>query len=116
MVGWLPSASGIGDGDFRALRRLHLLAQSHRVLAFVLRPARHAQAPSPAVLRLALASAGAQLQVTLLKRRGRPLLEPVTLALRPAHWESARVDTDPLLPRTEPLTSDAPQALDELLA
>jgi hypothetical protein len=68
------------------------------------------------VLRLALASAGAQLQVTLLKRRGRPLLEPVTLALRPAHWESARVDTDPLLPRTEPLTSDAPQALDELLA
>jgi cell division inhibitor SulA len=116
VVGWLPSASGIGDGDFRALRRLHLLAQSHRALAFVLRPARHAQAPSPAVLRLALASAGAQLQVTLLKRRGRPLLEPVTLALRPAHWESARVDTDPLLPRTEPLTSDAPQALDELLA
>ena len=37
VVGWLPSASGTGDGDFRALRRLHLLAQRHQALAFVLR-------------------------------------------------------------------------------
>jgi hypothetical protein len=114
VVGWLPHAGG--DGDFRALRRLHLLAQRHQALAFVLRSTRQAQAPSPAVLRLALASRGAQLQVTLLKRRGRPLLEPITLALRPAHWESARVDTDPLLSRTEAAASDAPRALDELLA
>ena len=61
VVGWLPSASGTGDGDFRALRRLHLLAQRHQALAFVLRTTRHAQAPSPAVLRLLLASAGTQL-------------------------------------------------------
>jgi hypothetical protein len=114
VVGWLPHASG--DGDFRALRRLHLLAQRHQALAFVLRSTRQAQAPSPAVLRLALASCGAQLQVTLLKRRGRPLLDPIALALRPAHWESARVDTDPLLPRTEAAAPDAPHALDELLA
>ncbi|HQR77303.1 MAG TPA: translesion DNA synthesis-associated protein ImuA [Burkholderiaceae bacterium] len=115
VVGWLPAASG--DGDFRALRRLHLLAQRHQALAFVLRPARQAQAPSPAVLRLHLASAGAQLEVTLLKRRGRPLLEPVTLALRPAHWESARVDAD-TAPRVLPASAallDAQRPLDALL-
>jgi hypothetical protein len=118
VVGWLPSANGTGDGDFRALRRLHLLAQRHRALAFVLRPARHAQAPSPAVLRLLLESAGLQLQVTLLKRRGRPLLEPVTLALRPAHWESARVDAD-TAPRVLPASSallDTQRPMDALLA
>ena len=104
VVGWLPSASGTGDGDFRALRRLHLLAQRHRALAFV--------------LRLLLASAGTQLQVTLLKRRGRPLLEPVTLALRPAHWESARVDAD-TAPRMLPASStllDTQRPMDALLA
>ncbi len=116
VIGWLPAAGG--DGDFRALRRLHLLAQRHQALAFVLRPARQAQAPSPAVLRLALASRGAQLEVTLLKRRGRPLLEPVTLALRPAHWESARVEAD-TAPRVLPASNallDVQRPLDELLA
>ncbi len=115
VVGWLPAAGG--DGDFRALRRLHLLAQRHQALAFVLRPARQAQAPSPAALRLHLAGAGAQLEVTLLKRRGRPLLEPVTLALRPAHWESARVDAD-TAPRVLPAKNallDAQRPLDTLL-
>jgi hypothetical protein len=86
VVGWLPPSPG--DGDFRALRRLHLLAQRHQALAFVLRSARQREAPSPAVLRLALTSAAGALQVTLLKRRGRPLLDPITLAVRPAHWEA----------------------------
>jgi hypothetical protein len=84
----------------------------------VLRTTRHAQAPSPAVLRLLLASAGTQLQVTLLKRRGRPLLEPVTLALRPAHWESARVEAD-TAPRVLPASSallDTQRPMDALLA
>jgi hypothetical protein len=117
VVGWLPAANG-SDGDFRALRRLHLLAQRHQALAFVLRPARQAQAPSPAALRLHLASTGAQLEVTLLKRRGRPLLEPVTLALRPAHWESARVETDAAVPRVLSASNaplDAQRPLDALL-
>jgi hypothetical protein len=116
VVGWLPHAGG--DGDFRALRRLHLLAQRHQALAFVLRPARQAQAPSPAVLRLQLASAGTRLQVTLLKRRGRPLLEPVTLALRPAHWESARVEAE-TAPRVLPAATallDTPRPADALPA
>ena len=114
----IERAAAGGDGDFRALRRLHLLAQRHQALAVVLRPARQAQAPSPAALRLHLASAGARLEVTLLKRRGRPLLEPVTLALRPAHWESARVDTD-TAPRVLPAKNallDAQRPLDTLLA
>lgn len=105
VVGWLPHASG--DSDFRALRRLHLLAQRHQALAFVLRSARQAQAPSPAVLRLALASRGAQLDVTLLKRRGRPLLEPVTLALRPEHWDRAQVATEVVTPNVQPASNAA---------
>lgn len=93
VVGWLP-AGGSTESDFKALRRLHLLAQRHRTLAFVLRETRHAQAPSPASLRLRLASTGHALELTLLKRRGRPLLEPVTLAVRPPHWSHARLAGD----------------------
>jgi len=99
VVSWLPP--GIGSA-FRTLRRLHLLAQRHQTLAFVLRPTSHALAPSPAVLRLQLAAQGTQLAVTLLKRRGRPLLDPITLALRPAHWEHAQVDTETLAPQQPP--------------
>jgi hypothetical protein len=120
VVGWLPSASGTGgDGDFRALRRLHLLAQRHQALAFVLRSTHHVQAPSPAVLRLLLVSNGARLAVTLLKRRGRPLLDPITLALRPAHWENARVEADAAAPRVLPASAallDTQRPMDELLA
>ncbi len=116
VVGWLPHSGG--DGDFRALRRLHLLAQRHQALAFMLRSTRHAQAPSPAVLRLLLASEGAQLSVTLLKRRGRPLLEPITLGLRPAHWEHARVETETTPSHTVPAPTallDTQRPMDELL-
>jgi hypothetical protein len=105
VVGWLPA--GGPAADFKALRRLHLLAQRHRALAFVLRAARDAQAPSPAALRLQLASEGTQLAVTLLKRRGRPLLEPITLALHPAHWGRARVALDPVTPNVQPAAKAA---------
>jgi hypothetical protein len=104
VIGWLPA--GGNAGDFKALRRLHLLAQRHRALAFVLRPTRDAQAPSPAALRLQLAGEGSQLAVTLLKRRGRPLLEPVALALRPVHWARARVALDPA-PNVQPAAKAA---------
>ena len=85
LLGWLPDSAGV-DADFRALRRLHLLAQRHQALVFILRPTRCAQAPSPAALRLHLHNEGGQLQVRVLKRRGRPLLEPVTLQIHPARW------------------------------
>jgi len=106
VVSWLPP--GIGS-DFRTLRRLHLLAQRHQTLAFVLRSASHALAPSPAALRLQLAAQGTQLAVTLLKRRGRPLLDPITLALRPAHWEHAQMDAE--APAPQPPAAAWPQWL-----
>jgi hypothetical protein len=55
VLGWLPAGAS-PSGDFKALRRLHLLAQRHRTLTFVLRATQHAQSPSPAALRLQLAA------------------------------------------------------------
>ena len=85
LIGWLPDTTG-ADADFRELRRLHLLAQRHSALVFVMRTARHARSPSPAALRLRLHNEGGQLQVQILKRRGRPLMEPVALQIHPARW------------------------------
>ncbi len=84
LIGWLPTFSA--GPDFRALRRLHLLARQHRALLFVIRPSRCADAPSPAALRLQLTGEGEHLNVKLLKRRGRPLIEPIALQVHPARW------------------------------
>ena len=92
LIGWLPDGTG-ADADFRELRRLHLLAQRHRALVFVLRTARHARSPSPAALRLLLQNDGGRLQVQVLKRRGRPLMEPVALQVHPSRWNRAPIDT-----------------------
>jgi cell division inhibitor SulA/protein ImuA len=92
VIGWLPETLQHGsDADFRALRRLHLLAAQQRALVFVLRSTRHAHAPSPAALRLQLAQHDGRLQVQVLKRRGRPLLDPVALQVHPEAWRAARV-------------------------
>ena len=108
VVGWLPHTSG--DGDLRPRRRLHQQAQTHQAMAFVLRSVRQAQAPSPAVLRLQLASDGAQLATTLLKRRGRPLLEPIVLQLRPPHWSSAQIPAEEIAINPQPASTAAPLA------
>jgi protein ImuA len=77
VLAWLPARM---PAD--ALRRLQLAAQAHDGPAFVLRDAQERNRPSPAPLRLLLASAGPDLLlVQLLKRRGPPLLQPLTLAL-----------------------------------
>ncbi|HEY4039976.1 MAG TPA: translesion DNA synthesis-associated protein ImuA [Burkholderiaceae bacterium] len=86
LIGWLPI--GGASADFRALRRLHLLAQRHHALVFVMRPSRCADTPSPAVLRLQLTcdrEPYSALCVKILKRRGRPLIEPVALHVHP--WD-----------------------------
>ena len=106
VIGWLPPA-GTADSDFKALRRLHLLAQRHSALAFVLRSTRQASAPSPAALRLQLASDGRALETTVLKRRGRPLLEPVVLTLHPAHWGNAQVPAEEVAPNPQPASKAA---------
>jgi len=90
VIGWI--ATGTAEGDFRALRRLQLLAGRHQALVFILRAASCAQAPSPAALRLQLAAADGTLQVKILKRRGRPLLEPIALQIHPQSWQARRID------------------------
>ena len=96
LLGWLPHTSSSREGEFRALRRLQLLASRQQALVFLLRDARALHAPSPAALRLQLAAREGELNVTILKRRGRPLLEPIALQVHPAHWRQAQapVPTD----------------------
>jgi cell division inhibitor SulA/protein ImuA len=91
LLGWLPHSTSSREGEFRALRRLQLLASRQQALVFLLRDIRAQHAPSPAALRLQLAANDGELTVTILKRRGRPLLEPVTLQVHPAHWRRAQV-------------------------
>jgi hypothetical protein len=93
VVGWLSvgGSARSAEAEFRALRRLHLLATQSRALVFVLRSTRSAALPSPAALRLQLSQHEGRLQVQVLKRRGRPLLTPVQITLHPEHWRSTRV-------------------------
>jgi protein ImuA len=77
VLAWLPARL---PAD--ALRRLQLAAQAHDGPAFLLRDASMRSQPSAAPLRLLLGSAGPDvLRVTLLKRRGPPLAQAITLAL-----------------------------------
>jgi protein ImuA len=77
VMAWLPQAR-VGD-----LRRLQLAAAQHEALLFVMRPEAVAQSASPARLRLQLVSAeGGQVDVHLIKRRGPPLAQPLTLPAR----------------------------------
>jgi hypothetical protein len=89
LIGWLPA--GHGEAEFRALRRLQLLAGRQRAPVFVLREARAAKAPSPAALRLRLAARDGRIEIALLKRRGRPLLAPIALQVHPPHWNDAHL-------------------------
>lgn len=70
VLAWLDSRV-----DARVLRRLQAAGEGKRTLAFLWRPPLVAATPSPAALRLQLASAPLGLNVRLLKRRGRPALE-----------------------------------------
>jgi protein ImuA len=67
-----------------ALRRLQLAAQSHDGPAFLLRDVEARLKPSASPLRLLLGAAGPDtLSLRLLKRRGPPLQQVLTLALSP---------------------------------
>ncbi|WP_445322802.1 translesion DNA synthesis-associated protein ImuA [Ramlibacter sp. AN1015] len=99
VLAWLPQAQASD------LRRLHLAAQQHRRLLFVLRPEAARQQNSPARLRLLLES-GEALKVHVLKRRGPPLVSPVLLpplhALLAALLQARRApDPQPAPPRKE---------------
>lgn len=72
VLAWLPQVRA------DVLRRLHLAAQEHAKLLWVLRPAQAQHEASPAALRLLL-EGGA---VHVLKRRGPPLAGPIALPLQ----------------------------------
>jgi len=67
------------DIRFPQLRRLQLAAEDGRCLAVLFRPTQTAREPSPAVLRIALATAAGGLALSILKRRGAPLSRPIFL-------------------------------------
>ncbi len=93
VIGWV-SVNHRSDHDFKALQRLHVLAQRNLALAFVLRAPLDASAPSPAALRLQLSADRAHLKIDLLKRRGRPLSDPIFVPLHPLHWSTSIVSLD----------------------
>jgi len=61
------------------LRRLQLAAEDGRCLAVLFRPTEAAREPSPAVLRIGLATAAGGLALSILKRRGAPLSRSIFL-------------------------------------
>lgn len=64
---------------FAQLRRLQLAAEGGRCLAVLFRPTQAAREPSPAVLRIGLATSAGGLALSILKRRGAPLSRPILL-------------------------------------
>jgi protein ImuA len=77
VLAWLPGAKSAD------LRRLHMAAQQHDKLLFVMRESNAALDASPARLRLRVEGADA-LRVHILKRRGPPLERPLELPAYPA--------------------------------
>ena len=79
VLAWLPQARA------EQLRRLQMAASEHAKLLFVMRPERARAESSPAVLRvLAQLQEGSDgLQLEILKRRGPPAQQPLTMPARP---------------------------------
>ena len=67
------------DIRYTQLRRLQLAAEDGRCLAVLFRPTQAAREPTPAVLRIALATSAGGLALSILKRRGAPLSRPILL-------------------------------------
>ncbi|MBE0622708.1 MAG: translesion DNA synthesis-associated protein ImuA [Burkholderiales bacterium] len=72
--------------NYTQLRRLQLAAEGGRSLAVLFRPSQAAHEPTPAALRIALATSAGGLALSILKRRGAPLSRPILLpaSLAPA--------------------------------
>lgn len=75
LLAWLRAA------DERRMRRLQLAAETGRTWGVLFRHVRAAQDRSPAALRLLLEPAANGLAVTILKRRGGPVSQPLVVAL-----------------------------------
>jgi cell division inhibitor SulA/protein ImuA len=90
---------------FPQLRRLQLAAEDGRCLAVLFRPTAAAREPSPAVLRIALATSAGGLALSILKRRGAPLSRPILLPALSA--PPAAANSSPLL-RSDTHVVDSP--------
>jgi cell division inhibitor SulA/protein ImuA len=77
--------------SYTQLRRLQLAAEGGRSLAVLFRPSQAAREPTPAALRIGLATAAGGLALSILKRRGAPLSRPILLpaSLAPASSHSS---------------------------
>jgi protein ImuA len=75
---WWVSAN-IEDVKPAMLRRLHLASTVHPTPVFVFGPFRSRQRSSPAPLRLLLEQANTKLAITVIKRRGPPMIKPIEL-------------------------------------
>ena len=82
--------------DARALRRLQVAAEGRPVFAGIWRSTAAAAAPSPAPLRVALATEAGQLSVRILKRRGRPAARPLAISM-PRPGRASRAVAGPQL-------------------
>jgi cell division inhibitor SulA/protein ImuA len=77
---------------YTQLRRLQLAAEGGCCLALLFRPPQAAREPTPAALRIALATDAGGLALSILKRRGAPCSRPILLpaSLAPASGLSYR--------------------------
>jgi protein ImuA len=104
VLAWLPRAKSAD------LRRLHMAAQQHDKLLFVMREVNAGQDASPARLRLRVEGADA-LRVHILKRRGPPLETPLELPAYPARLAAllqARKGRASATPFAAPAAAPAP--------
>jgi protein ImuA len=98
VLAWLPQARS------EDLRRLHLCAQAGEKLLVVFRPVPARNQASPARLRL-LVQGTECMEVSILKRRGPPLLQPLSLQAQPARLSAllaarkSRRKSEPALPQ-----------------
>jgi cell division inhibitor SulA/protein ImuA len=76
------------------LRRLQLAAEGGRCLAVLFRPTEAAREPTPAVLRIALATSAGGLALSILKRRGAPLSRSIFLPALSAAESNPRPRSD----------------------
>lgn len=96
VLAWLPQVQSA------SLRRLHMAAQNHAKLLFVMRPAQAQRESSPAPLRLLLGADSPScagwlvseglhppLNLDLLKRRGPPMAQPLVVQTSPHAFHGA---------------------------
>jgi protein ImuA len=110
VAAWLPRAKAA------ELRRLHLAAAQHDKLLFVFRETNMRGESSPARVRLEIAE-GEQLSVRILKRRGPPLEEGLSLRTHPqrlARLLDSRKRRGPAL--ASPISKERSHVLDRTVA